>query len=118
MGLIIGIAAYGLLMWLAETGGPRPLRSAFFRGWLAGVGYFAVGTHWITEPFMVDAANQGWMAPIALLAMSGGLALFWGLAALIYRLADVKGAWRVLVFAGALAPVSYTHLTLPTSDLV
>lgn len=102
-GLILGIAAYGLLMWLAQSDGPRPLRSAFFRGWLAGVGYFAVGVHWITEPFMVDAANQGWMAPIALLAMSGGLAIFWGLAALIYRLADVKSAWRVLVFAGALA---------------
>ena len=102
-GLIVGIAAYGLLMWLAETDGPKPLRSAFFRGWLAGVGYFAVGTHWITEPFLVDAANQGWMAPFALLAMSGGLALFWGLAALIYRAAGVKGPWRVLVFAGALA---------------
>ncbi|WP_340646351.1 apolipoprotein N-acyltransferase [Phenylobacterium sp.] len=102
-GLIVGIAAYGLLMWLAETDGPRPLRSAFFRGWLAGVGYFAVSTHWITEPFLVDAANQGWMAPFALLAMSGGLALFWGLASLIYRAADVKGPWRVLVFAGALA---------------
>lgn len=102
-GLIVGIAAYGLLMWLSETDGPRPLRSAFFRGWLAGVGYFAVSTHWITEPFLVDAANQGWMAPIALLAMSGGLALFWGLAALLYRAADVKGPWRVLVFAGLLA---------------
>ena len=102
-GLIVGVAAYGLLMWLAATDGPRPLRSAFFRGWLAGVGYFAVSTHWITEPFLVDAANQGWMAPIALLAMSGGLALFWGLAALLYRAVDVKGPWRVLVFAGALA---------------
>lgn len=102
-GLIVGIAAYGLLMWLSETNGPQPLRSAFFRGWLAGVGYFAVGVHWITEPFLVDAANQGWMAPIALLAMSGGLALFWGLAALIYRAAGISGPWRVLVFAGALA---------------
>ncbi|MDO8377500.1 apolipoprotein N-acyltransferase [Phenylobacterium sp.] len=102
-GLILGVAAYGLMMWLAETDGPRPRRSAFFRGWLAGVGYFAVGTHWITEPFLVDAANQGWMAPFALLLMSGGLALFWGLAALIYRLSGAKGPWRVLVFAGALA---------------
>ena len=25
-GLIVGIAAYGLLMWLAETDGPKPLR--------------------------------------------------------------------------------------------
>ena len=101
-GLIIGVAFYGLMMRLAETAGERPLRQAFFRGWLAGVGYFAVGVHWITEPFMVDAANQGWMAPFALLLMAGGLALFWGVAALLYRALGTAGAWRVLVFAGCL----------------
>jgi apolipoprotein N-acyltransferase len=90
-------------MRTAETAGPRPLRSAFFRGWLAGVGYFAVGVWWITEPFQVDAAEQGWMAPFALLLMAGGLALFWGLAALLYRLTASRGPWRVLVFAGCLA---------------
>jgi apolipoprotein N-acyltransferase len=46
------------------------------------VGYFGLGTWWIAEAFMVDAANQGWMAPFAVAAMAGGLALFWGLAAL------------------------------------
>jgi apolipoprotein N-acyltransferase len=90
-------------MRAAETAGPRPLGSAFFRGWLAGVGYFAVGVWWITEPFQVDAAEQGWMAPFALLLMAGGLALFWGLAALVYRLTASRGPWRVLVFAGCLA---------------
>jgi hypothetical protein len=57
---------------------PRPLRSAFLRGWLAGLAYFGLGTWWIAEAFMVDAANQGWMAPFAVAAMAGGLALFWG----------------------------------------
>ena len=76
------------MMRMAETTGPRPRRSAFFRGWLAGVGYFAVGVWWITEAFLVDAAAHGWMAPFALLLMAGGLALFWGLAALAYRLAS------------------------------
>ena len=64
-GLIVGIAAYGLLMWLSETDGPKPLRSAFFRGWLAGTAYFTVSTWWIFEAFQVNAAEQGWMAPIA-----------------------------------------------------
>ena len=102
-GLIVGVGLYGLMMILAETGGTQARRSAFFRGWLVGVGYFAVGTHWISEPFLVDAANQGWMAPFALVAMSGGLALFWGLAALLYQISSARGPWRVLVFAGALA---------------
>ena len=37
-GLLPGLLGYALLMRLADTEGPRPLRSAFFRGWLAGVG--------------------------------------------------------------------------------
>ena len=49
-------------------------------GWAGALGYFAVALHWIVEPFLVDAARHGWMAPFALVLMAGGLALFWGLA--------------------------------------
>ena len=48
--------------------------------------------------FMGGIAQQ-WMAPFALLLMAGGLALFWGLAAWLYRLADVRGPGRVVVFS-------------------
>ena len=72
-GLLPGLLGYALFMRMAETSGPRPLRSAFFRGWLAGVGYFSVSVWWITEAFLVDAAAHGWMAPFALLFMAGGL---------------------------------------------
>jgi hypothetical protein len=82
-----GLLGYAVLLWLLDAiEGPRPLRSAFLRGWLAGLAYFGLGTWWIAEAFMVDAANQGWMAPFAVAAMAGGMALFWGLAALLYRL--------------------------------
>lgn len=106
-GLIVGVLGYGLLMRLAETEGAKPLQSAFFRGWLAGVGYFSIGVWWITEAFMVDVAAHGWMAPFALLLMSGGLALFWGLAALAYRMTRPAGPWRTLVFAGCLAALEW-----------
>jgi apolipoprotein N-acyltransferase len=108
-GLLPALLGYALMMRMVETQGPRPLRSAFFRGWLAGVGYFAVGVWWITEAFLVDAAAHGWMAPFALLFMAGGLALFWGLAGLLYRLADVRGPGRVLVFAAALAALEWVR---------
>ncbi|RAK56191.1 apolipoprotein N-acyltransferase [Phenylobacterium soli] len=90
-------------MGLLDAVGERPLRSAFLRGWLAGVGYFGVGCWWIVEPFFVDAKNQAWMAPIALPLMAGGLALFWGAAGLAYRLAARNNTARVLVFAGCFA---------------
>jgi apolipoprotein N-acyltransferase len=102
-GFVAGPLGYALLLALIDAESPRPLRSAFFRGWLGGVGYFAVGVWWITEPFMVDAKEQGWMAPIALVLMAGGLALFWAAAALLYRLLRVRSVLGVLVFAGCLA---------------
>ena len=50
-------------------------------GWVAGCGYFLGSLFWIVEPFMVDAATDGWMAPFALVGLTGGMALFWALAA-------------------------------------
>lgn len=109
-GVLPGLLGYALLLWLLDTiDGPRPLRSAFLRGWLAGLAYFALSTWWIGEAFLVDAANQGWMAPFAVAAMAGGLALFWGLAALLYRWVRPPGVARVLVFAGALAALEWTR---------
>ena len=63
------------------------LRQAFERGWSLGMGYFTVSMHWIVEPFLVDSAAHGWMAPFALLLFAGGLSVFWGCAfALALRL--------------------------------
>lgn len=106
-GVLPGLLGYALLLRLLHTQGERPLRAAFFRGWLAGLGYFAVSCWWIVEPFMVDAKDQGWMAPIALPLLAGGLALFWGAAGLLYRALDHRGPARVFVFAGALALMEY-----------
>jgi apolipoprotein N-acyltransferase len=102
-GVLPGLLGYALFLFLLETEGARPRRSAFFRGWLAGLGYFAISMFWITEPFMVDAKNQGWMAPFALVMMAGGLALFWGAAGLLYRILNPRSFARILVFAGCLA---------------
>jgi apolipoprotein N-acyltransferase len=102
-GFLPGLLGYALLLALIDVDSPTPLRSALFRGWLAGVGYFSVGMWWITEPFMVDAREQGWMAPFALILMAGGLALFWAAAAWLYRALKPRGIGRILVFAGSLA---------------
>ncbi|EDM72226.1 apolipoprotein N-acyltransferase [Roseobacter sp. AzwK-3b] len=52
-------------------------RRAGFLGWAAGTGYFMLSLNWIVEPFLVDVARHGWMAPFALFGLSAGLALFW-----------------------------------------
>ncbi|MDB5447522.1 MAG: lnt [Phenylobacterium sp.] len=106
-GLLPGLLGYALMLRAIEAPAERPLRQAFFRGWLAGLGYFAVGVCWIVEPFLVDAKTQGWMAPFALVFLAGGLALFWGAAAVVYRALRPTSFARVLVFAGCLAAVEW-----------
>ncbi len=99
-GVLPGLLGYAALLWRLEAPGPRPLWRAFGAGWLAGLGYFGISVWWIVEPFLVDARTYAWMAPFAIAMMAGGLALFWGFAALAYRAAAPQGLWRVLVFAG------------------
>lgn len=60
--------------------GARSPWQAIWTGWALGTGYFAVGMVWIIEPFLVDVARYGWMAPFALVFLSAGLALFWAVA--------------------------------------
>jgi apolipoprotein N-acyltransferase len=102
-GFLPGILGYAVLLAVLDNDGPNPLRAAFFRGWLFGLGYFAVAVHWITEPFFVDAKEQGWMAPFALVLMAGGLALFWAVGGLVFRALKARGWAASLVFAGVFA---------------
>ncbi|MCE8531141.1 apolipoprotein N-acyltransferase [Ruegeria pomeroyi] len=55
-------------------------RQAGWTGWAFATGYFGHALIWIVEPFLVDVARHGWMAPFALVLMAGGLALFWAVA--------------------------------------
>lgn len=92
------------LLWRTAADAPRPGRAAFLTGWGAGAGFFASALHWIVEPFLVDAARHGWMAPFALVILCGGLALFWGAAFWAARRANrvVGGPLALAVFwAGA-----------------
>jgi apolipoprotein N-acyltransferase len=103
-----GLLGYGLLFWLVERAdAERPLRSAFFRGWLAGLAFFAIGCWWVRNAFLVDAQNQGWMWPFAVVFLSAGMALFWGASAALYRRVAPEGIARVLVFAAVFGLVEW-----------
>ena len=70
----------GLALVVALTLPVARVRRVALIWWLAGCGYFGLALSWIVEPFFVDAARDGWMAPFALVFMAGGMALFWALA--------------------------------------
>lgn len=91
----LGLAGFALGIWsFAKAARPGLIAFVF------GLGYFAVALHWIVEPFFVDLARHGWMAPFALILMASGMALFWWLAG---ALAVRMRVPRVLGFALNLA---------------
>jgi apolipoprotein N-acyltransferase len=92
-------------------------RGAFLDGWAFGAGYFALTLHWIVEPFLIDVARHGWMAPFALVFLSAGLALFWGAAFAGARWIGRGGDWDlvalVALWTGAEALRSYVLTGFP-----
>lgn len=101
-GFLPGILGWAGLLWLLDDAGDRrPLRSAFWRGFVFCTAYFVIGTWWVAEAFLVDAASHGWMAPIIVCILPMGMGLFWGSAAVLYRRLGVDGPARLLVFAAS-----------------
>lgn len=96
------LAALAGLIWLLDRV-PDP-RGTFLTGLFAGAGYFGLGLNWIVEPFLIDIARHGWMAPFAVVLLSFGLGLFWAAAALLARL------WRVPVLGFVAAFVALEWL--------
>ena len=95
---LLGLGFLYMLFAAAER-----TKGAAWLGWAGGTGYFAATLFWIIEPFFVDLARHGWMAPFALAGLAGGLALFWAVAfGLAHRLG--QGVWsRALAWAVLLA---------------
>lgn len=90
------LAGLAALVWLLDRMPDR--RSAFLVGLWAGTGYFALALNWIIEPFLIDIAKTGWMAPFAVVLLSTGLGLFWALAAVLGRAFPHPGLGFVAAF--------------------
>ena len=98
----------GLAVLFALLSATPTWRRAAFLGWAAGTGYFMLSLNWIVEPFLVDVARHGWMAPFALLGLSAGLALFWAAGFALARVAG--GGALAWVAALTLSEAARTYL--------
>ena len=97
-------------IWLIE-GSPKPKQFpnskftisaswlAFSAGWWFGLGFFSAGLYWVSLSFFVDAATYAWMAPIALLFLSAGMALYIGAVGWATYVSSRVGANRVFLLA-------------------
>lgn len=93
----VALAGFALMIRLVAAAPTRG--TAAWLGWIAGAAQFAAAMPWIVEPFLIDPARHAWLIPFALVALNGGLALFWAAAAALSTLARR----RALGFAAALA---------------
>jgi apolipoprotein N-acyltransferase len=76
---------------------------AFAAGWLFGLGYFTACFYWIGIAFLIDAETYLWMMPFMVGGLAGGMALYWGLAAMATMLSRQHGLSRIIAFAILLA---------------
>lgn len=93
----------GFALSLKLLGNCTSAKHAAWTGWSVGAAYFAASLSWIIEPFLIDIAAHGWMAPFALLGMSAGLALFWalpfGIAVRLGKPASIIALWPLSEYA-------------------
>lgn len=111
---ILGLAGIVYLMGRFDGAGGKPARYFAVRAWWIGFGFFALTLHWIVEPFLVDVARHGWMAPFALVLLSGGLALFWGAAGWIAGRLNTRSDPRMIAFGTALVVAELARSTILT----
>ena len=92
-------ALAGALAVLLPLGAPR----ALVFGLAFGTGQFGVALHWIVEPFLVDVARHGWLAPFGVVGLSVFMASYWGLAFGLAAWLARAPVPRALLAAAALA---------------
>lgn len=96
------VAAIVVLVWLLDVSAAKEnrLRSAFGIGWFFGFGHLATGLYWVAAAFNVDSDAWGpvWGVP-ATLGLAAGLALFFGLGALIAMLLWTNDVRRIAALA-------------------
>lgn len=85
---------------------------AFTIGFAFGWGYFTVAFHWLGAAFLLEGGFYLLLMPIAVLALAGLIALFWGLASALAHLFWSHGAFRIVALATFLAAAEFARGTM------
>ena len=112
------LALPGLVLVVVAIDRSGTTRQAALTGWWAGFAYFLLALGWIVQPFFVDPARDGWMAPFAILLTAGGLGLFWaGAAALARQAGRFRRPALVLALTGAEVLRGYLFTGFPWATI-
>lgn len=99
VGLPLALFAFAMLLLTLD----RRDRAvgAFACGWAFAFGHHVAGLYWISNALLVDSDRFAWAIPFAAAGLPAGLALYGGLAALLYHRLRPTGWMRGPVLAGA-----------------
>jgi apolipoprotein N-acyltransferase len=87
----VALCCFAVWMWSIHEA--PALKPALSRGWLFGVGQFAIGINWLQHPFVYQDAMPHWLGYVGVLLSALYLALYPMLAAgLAWRLASPRAA--------------------------
>lgn len=89
--------AFPLMIFLLDQA--RSAREAFSAGWWTGFGLFSVGLTWIGHSFTQQDNVPVVLAPFAILALAGVMALYIAGAFVLSQRLWVRGPLRILLFA-------------------
>ena len=96
---------FGALVWLLDgchaehARLAERLKTAATIGFCFGFGYFLAGLYWVAEAFLVEPWRHGWLLPVVMTALPGGMALFFAAAAALAMLLWVPGPGRAFALA-------------------
>src|SRR5690606_19995064 len=82
---------------------------AFTIGFAFGWGYFTVAFHWLGAAFFVEGGVMLAIMPVAILALAGLIALFWGLGSALAHLFWSHGPWRIVTLASFLTMAEWAR---------
>jgi apolipoprotein N-acyltransferase len=89
-------------------------KAAFMAGWWFGFGHFASAFYWVGNSFLMQDSVPNWLAPFAVAALAGALALYPALLLLLCRWHWPQGAGRIILFAALWAVFEWLRGTLLT----
>lgn len=105
-----------VLIWImdgvyadARRGLIAAIVTPFACGWSFGFGYFFAGMWWVGSAFLVEADVFVWLLPFAVILLPAGLAMFFGVAAIIARLFWSDHWLRCLAIAFAFSGMEYVR---------
>jgi apolipoprotein N-acyltransferase len=94
----LSLLTVAVLVWRLQAHGPV---AAGVLGWLFGTAWLSAGTWWLFVSMHQYGGLPSWMAVLAVLALSGFLSIYLGVAAALF-VRWRKGSWRDVVLLAAL----------------